>query len=544
MTPTCRGVILPAVLLILVLLGLLVAMLSFRVYADVAATRAVAARFQTRLAAEAGVERIKLLLRDRRYDVNAWYNNPDELHRIIVWMYDADETVWGTNDEFDDDDIMAYRFSIVADDPTDDEVFVRFGLTDESSKLNLNTATERQLMILVRSAVGDDKEVDPREIVNAILDWRDADSKPRGRTGDTEGQYYQALPKPYKVRNGPFDTVEELLLVKGVTGQILYGEDFDRNGLRTDNEDDGDEHFPPDNEDGVLNRGLYPYLTVLSTEDNVGLDNRARVYLRGEEEMVRSELDLIFPNEPNVVEFILVAARAEQSAGDSSPDKGGGADDDSGAAGDEERGSEEPAGEDDDLEGSGGADSPGDDAQRAGELGLPILSPASLLRSESPTGQKTRINNPLTLEHLPALLDRTTMIPPDRRTIPGLININTAPRRVLRCIDHLTTEHIDEIIAVRASLASEDKETTAWLMTEEIVDLHTFEVIVPYITARGQQFTIESLGYADHLGMVTRLQVVVDVVGPIVQTIYFRDLTYLSGHYPIREEDLERIRVR
>lgn len=537
-----RGVILPVVLLVLALLGLLVAMFSFRVYADVAATQANFERLQTRLAAEAGIERVKLMLRNRPFDTNAWYHNPDELHRIIVWMHDGDETVWGTNDEFNNPG-MTYRFSIVADDPLDDEHYVRFGVTDESAKLNLNTATQRQLMILVRAVVGDSDEVDPLDIVDAILDWRDADTSPRSPERDTEGSYYRRLPSPYRVRNGPFDTVEELLLVKGVTGQILYGEDFDRNGLLTDNEDDGDEHFPPDNEDGMLNRGLYPYLTVLSTEDNVGMDNRARVYLRGDEEAVRSELELIFPDEPGVVSFILVAARAEQPTDDSNTGNEGGAGGDSEGEGDDETGSDETGGEDDESEGSAGADSQGDGAEPDGEPGKVIRSPASLLRSESPTGQRTRINNPLTLEHLPALLDRTTMISPEQRSIPGLININTAPRLVLRCIDRLTAEQIDEIIAVRASLPSEDKETTAWLVTEEIVDLETFERVAPYITARGQQFMIESLGYGDHIGMVTRLQVVVDAVGPIVQTIYYRDLTELSGHYPIREEDLERLGI-
>ena len=85
--------------------------------------------------------------------MDAWYHNIEDLHRIIVWMHDGDDSIWGTNDEFDED-VMAYRFSIVADDPTDDEEYIRFGVTDESSKLNLNTATETQLRRLVRAAVG------------------------------------------------------------------------------------------------------------------------------------------------------------------------------------------------------------------------------------------------------------------------------------------------------------------------------------------------------------------------------------------------------
>ncbi|MGB2988226.1 MAG: hypothetical protein WBE26_20345 [Phycisphaerae bacterium] len=584
MSQVRRGVILPVVLFVLLLLGLLVAMFSFRVNADLASTRAIAYRLQTRLAAEAGVERVKLLLRESRYDMDRWYHNPDELHRIIVWMEDGDETLWGTNEEFEDE-LMVYRFSIVADDPTDDEEYIRFGITDEASKVNLNTATEWQLRMLVRAAVAGDEEIDPQEIVDAILDWRDVDRVPRGADGDTEGEYYRTLPKPYLVKNGPFDTVEELLLVKGVTGQILYGEDFDRNGLLTANEDDGDETFPRgDNQDGVLNRGLYPYLTVLSAEDNVSNDNRPRVYLLGDEATARAELSLAFPDEPGVVDFIVGAARGQEGSGD----KGGGGK----GSGGEGSGGEGSGGKGSGGEGSGGKGSggkggggegsggkgnklerkggkgekgPGDtDTQPDGaeggldELGegalspdtgasdptemddagsgsKPIRTPASLFRAEG---------SPLTLEHLPVLMDRTTMVPPEQRTLIGLININTAPPLVLRCIEGLTGEHIGAILEVRDTLDPETKATTAWLLTEDVVDFETFEQIASQITARGQQFRIESLGYAGHIGMVTRLEVVVDMLGPIAETVYYRDLTYLGGHYPIREKDLENIRVR
>ena len=148
-------------------------------------------------------------------------------HRIITWTPDGSRSVWGTNDELDEESV-AYRFSIVADDPTDDEDYIRLGITDEASKLNLNTATEAQLMILVTAAVDGDEEIAPQDIVDAILDWRDNDREPRGQKKDTEGEYYKRLPKPYLVKNGPFDTVEELLLVKGITGLIMYGEDWER----------------------------------------------------------------------------------------------------------------------------------------------------------------------------------------------------------------------------------------------------------------------------------------------------------------------------
>jgi len=55
---------------------------------------------------------------------------------------------------------------------------------------------------------------------------------------------------------------------------------------------------------------------------------------------------------------------------------------------------------------------------------------------------------------------------------------------------------------------------------------------------------VESLGYADHIGMVTRLEVVLDLIGPIPQTTYYRDVTQIGGHFPIREEDLDNVRIR
>ena len=571
MTAERRGVILPVVLFVLLLLGLLCAMFAFRVNADLAATQAQAFRLQTRLAAEAGVERVKLLLQSARYDVDRWYHNPDELHRIIVWAHDTDPTVWGTDEELDEG-AMAYRFSIVADDPADDEDYIRIGVTDESSKLNLNEVCKNKdkkaLMRLVRVVIGDDEEeINPHEIVAAILDWCDADSVPQNETGDTEGDYYLKLPRPYRVKNGPYDSVEELLLVKGVTGEILYGEDFDRNGLLTDNEDDGDETFPPDNEDGLLNRGLYPYLTVHSYESNVSNDNRQRIYLLGPAESVREQLDTVFEDEPSIVDYIVTAAHgggggaqgpqggpggepsdddnteSPDDSGESLTPDDGASTDNEGTLTDPKAGlrqqvseedpeddADDPESADEELlddemdEADDGEVDPTDGGETndaGGGLG-PMRSPAELLRERTIDGVVEP--SPLGPEHLAVLMDRTTMEPPEKQKLWGLINVNTAPVRVLECIEELTGEQIEAILETR--------------------DLETYIAIAPRITARGQQFMIESLGFSDHVGMVSRLQVIVDMVGPIAQTIYYRDLTYVGGNFPIREEDRESVRVR
>ena len=38
-----------------------------------------------------------------------------------------------------------------------------------------------------------------------------------------EDEYYQGLPVPYKTKNGMMETVEELLLIRGVTPEYYYG---------------------------------------------------------------------------------------------------------------------------------------------------------------------------------------------------------------------------------------------------------------------------------------------------------------------------------
>jgi general secretion pathway protein K len=59
-------------------------------------------------------------------------------------------------------------------------------------------------------------------VAASIIDWRDADSELVTPDG-AEAEYYQSLPYPYLPRNGPFQTIGELLLVRGVTPEMFFG---------------------------------------------------------------------------------------------------------------------------------------------------------------------------------------------------------------------------------------------------------------------------------------------------------------------------------
>lgn len=90
---------------------------------------------------------------------------------------------------------------------------------DESGKINVNTVGEEQLKALV--AVIGIPEPDADIIVDSILDWKDLDKI--ARQNGAEDEYYQSLQPPYLAKNGVLGTVEELLLVRGVTPEYYYG---------------------------------------------------------------------------------------------------------------------------------------------------------------------------------------------------------------------------------------------------------------------------------------------------------------------------------
>ena len=74
--------------------------------------------------------------------------------------------------------------------------------------------------------VEDDLQAD--EIVDAVIDWLDSDDKesPYG----AEGSFYESLDPPYTPRNGLMKLPHEIGAVKGVTDELLYGND-EKNGL-------------------------------------------------------------------------------------------------------------------------------------------------------------------------------------------------------------------------------------------------------------------------------------------------------------------------
>lgn len=146
-------------------------------------------------------------------------------------------------------------FWIVRPNP-DDERQYAFGVTDEAAKLNINTADIDMLSMLPSMT---------SELAASIIDWRDPDSVV-GDGGGGEDEYYLLQPDPYYCKNAPFETLDELLLVKGATHDLLYGVDANHNGVADDEETTGQRQLTDFN--GQSQCGLSKYMTVYSIEPN------------------------------------------------------------------------------------------------------------------------------------------------------------------------------------------------------------------------------------------------------------------------------------
>jgi general secretion pathway protein K len=115
---------------------------------------------------------------------------------------------------------------------------VTIRIEDQDGKLSLNgmvngnnpqtIMTDRFYRLLV--VMGLDSLADPAELTAALIDWIDTGNDPYTEI-HTDGQslpvsgaediYYQSQAQPYKSKNGPLETLQELSLIKGFTPEIV-----------------------------------------------------------------------------------------------------------------------------------------------------------------------------------------------------------------------------------------------------------------------------------------------------------------------------------
>jgi len=100
-------------------------------------------------------------------------------------------------------------------------------------------------------------EQDLHDIVDAIKDWIDADNETTGF--GAENAYYQGLEVPYSCKNGPLSSIDELLMVKGMTKEIYYGTE----------EKPGMQHYVTIHGDGKINLNTAPPLVLRALDNEI-----------------------------------------------------------------------------------------------------------------------------------------------------------------------------------------------------------------------------------------------------------------------------------
>lgn len=188
-----RGAVLLLVLVVVALLSALLSDWAFSTLVDLRLTETFRDSNRAYYLARGGVEVGRQLLRDDQND------------------YDVPTEMWGVG-------VPSY--------PVSDDATVSIMIVDEDSRFNLNRVVDnlgenpnpvmrdrfRRLLTQL--------EIDDAEgLSDSLVDWIDRNQTTSAR--GAENSWYQGLSQPMASKDGPLDTVDELLLVKGFTPEIV-----------------------------------------------------------------------------------------------------------------------------------------------------------------------------------------------------------------------------------------------------------------------------------------------------------------------------------
>ena len=570
-----RGVALIMVLVLIVMISLAAYTFAGKMAAQERGTEMAARRVQAEAAVASGVEYIKdylsMLPEDRAAVGGHWDN-----------VYFKDVAV---SDSTDGDFI---RFSIVSvlQDQYGEPTAWRFGLTDEGSKININTIATSDLYKLPESeedagggegddegegegdeedgegggdegggegggpeppdegepaperggpaedaAVGgrgvddlsDDIVVDPAQnvlmqlpgmtetIADSILDWIDEDDETR--PAGAEADVYSAV-AGYEPTNGPISSLDELLLVQGVTMELLYGADRNHNGLIDEGEVEAAAALG--GVESSMARGWSAYLTVSSKD-----------YLEQAEETIDingDDLealydDLIAAGFEEDLSAYIVAFRQNGAFEAEIPE-------------DPEEDFELPVPES--ISGLQPSFS-GGDGQFSSVLDIIGTSTEAQFEGEqdkilvaSPYGEDSDLNSimPLLMSTLVAGESEGT----------GRINANHCSSSVLSGLPDI------EFATVQNILLSQDPGGTSgdlnylyptWPLAVGAATLDEMKALLPYVSGTGSVYRAQVIGYSDVPGVYARAEVVIDASGDVPKLLSWRDLSHLGAGFNV-----------
>lgn len=251
--PPRRGTILIVTLVLVFVLAALVITLAQWVRADAVVSANVAAAREATLVERGAEQYVLALLANAKANPNEPVEALDESYFMAVPIGEG-------------------YFWIVRPD-YNDPLLPAFGLVDETSKIDLNTEGFERLMQLPGMT---------EQLAASIIDWRDADDESTQGYGAESSNYLGRSPG-YTAKNAPFESVEELLLVEGMTRELLYGP-ADQPPLGVNNSIAGSADFATEH---WQRRGWFDLFTVWSYVPMTAPDGRQRLDTDGDEDQLR-----------------------------------------------------------------------------------------------------------------------------------------------------------------------------------------------------------------------------------------------------------------
>ncbi|MGB7329550.1 MAG: type II secretion system protein GspK [Rubripirellula sp.] len=488
---------------------------------------------QARVNVESATESMRLILSqppETRIDFGGVYNNPQ--------LFQAINVSGGI------DGATPSNFSVLAPDLTEMGTLggIRFGLQNESARLNLNALVVLEenggaLVSVVAAASEETADADLQsdniavsllmalpgmtvDVADAILDWIDEDEDVRPYGAETE--YYETLPTPYSAANGPLHSVEELLLVRGVTPSLLFGADVNRNGVI---DPDEQQRFGVSiDTSGSL--GWAAYLTVHGSEANRRRNGDPRVDVNQDDlEALYDEL-LDALGDETYASFIVAFRIAGQSTSLTSAvaaATGGGGNN----AGDQGQAAQ-----------SGGPWSVDllDQMDLTGGGGTSLTQILDLVDATVTVGdgdQARSYTSPFSSDPIsasiamPILMDALST--QDVDAMPGRINLNECPAELLYGIPLLSEEAVQAILESRQTESDDlNRSFESWLMVEGLLTLDELRQVTPLLTCGGDVYRGQVVGYFEGSGAAARVEVIVDATTINPKVVSWRDLSHLG----------------
>ena len=354
---------------------------------------------------------------------------------------------------------------------------ILFGASDEESRLNVNNASAEELGKLnaqTPSAMTPD-------VVAGIIDWRDEDNTVT--PGGAESEFYLAMQPPYLPRNGPLQSIRELLGVRGVTPELLFGKDQQENGELDQEQDEGQTTATVNDMSDLGWAGL---LTTHSTMNNVSGAGTDRVNVQSAEQDALTGVKGITED----IAKAIIASRGQnrfQSVADLL-----------------------------DVVAARNQNQPG---QAGGPSVQPSASPGQ--DPSGPNPQPAQAQGPKVIDANLLMEIADDLTTDSGSDLPGLVNINTASLEVLTCLPGLSRELAQSIISFRQSNGFFPN--IAGLLKVPGLSQDAFKQLAPRITARSETYRIQCEGKIQSTGVRQRIQEVVHIGLRNVTTLSYRE---------------------